>query len=77
MNVVRVSRVFPRLKSRETRVRNINSYLPDRSCKGGEALEDLVKYLADDLITRLEELEKEADFEFLMSLSDDDIIIEF
>lgn len=73
MNVVRVSRVFPRLKSRETRVRNINSYLPDRSCKGGEALEDLVKYLADDLITRLEELEKEADFEFLMSLSDDDI----
>ncbi|MDD2372406.1 MAG: hypothetical protein WC109_08490 [Syntrophomonadaceae bacterium] len=36
-------------------------------------MEDLVKYLADDLITRLEELEKEADFEFLMSLSDDDI----
>lgn len=36
-------------------------------------MEDLVKYLADDLITRLEELEKEANLEFLMSLSDDDI----
>jgi hypothetical protein len=50
-----------------------NSYLPDRSYKGGEALEDLVKYLADDLIARLEELEKEADFKLLMSLGDDDI----
>lgn len=50
-----------------------NSYLPNRSHKGGEALEDLVKYLADDLIIRLEEVEKEADFKFLMSLSDDDI----
>lgn len=50
-----------------------NSYLPDRSYKGGEALEDLVKYLADDLIARLEEVEKEADFEFLLSLDDEDI----
>jgi hypothetical protein len=41
--------------------------------KEEKALEDLVKYLADDLITRLEELEKEANLEFLMSLSDDDI----
>ena len=50
-----------------------NSYLPDRSYKGGEALEDLVKYFANDLIIKLEELEKEADFEFLMSLGDDEI----
>lgn len=51
----------------------INCYLPDRSYKGGEPLEDLVRYLADDLIARLEKLEKETDFEFLMSLSDDGI----
>ena len=42
-------------------------------CSSDLALEDLVKYLADDLIIRLEEVEKEADFKFLMSLSDDDI----
>ena len=73
MDVVKINIVFPRFISKETRFRKINSYIPDRSYKGGEALEDLVKYLADDLIIRLEELEKEADFEFLMSLSDDDI----
>lgn len=36
-------------------------------------MEDLVKYLAYDLIARLEEVEKEADFKLLMSLDDDDI----
>ena len=73
MNVVNITMVFPRFISKETRVRKLNSYLPDRSYKGGEALEDLVKYFANDLIIKLEELEKEADFEFLMSLNDDDI----
>lgn len=57
----------------KVKVKIPNSYLPNRSYRGGEALEDLVKYLANDLIMRLEELEKEADFEFLMSLNDDDI----
>lgn len=58
---------------KETQVRKLNICLPDRRYKGGETLEELVKYLADDLIARLEEVEKEANFEFLMSLSDDDI----
>lgn len=71
MEIGKISSVFPRFISKETHVRKLNSYIPDRSCKGGEALEDLVKYLADDLIIRLEELEKEANFEFLMSLDDD------
>ena len=71
MEIGKINRVFPRFISKETCVRKLNFYLPDRSCKGGEALEDLVKYLADDLIIRLEELEKEANFEFLMSLDDD------
>ena len=71
MEIGKINRVFPSFISKETCVRKLNFYLPDRSCKGGEALEDLVKYLADDLIIRLEELEKEANFEFLMSLDDD------
>lgn len=73
MNIAKINWVFPEFMGKETRVRKLNSYLPDRSYKGGEVLEELVKYLADDLIIRLEEVEKEADFEFLMSLSDDDI----
>jgi hypothetical protein len=73
VNIAKINWVFPEFMGKETRVRKLNSYLPDRSYKGGEVLEELVKYLADDLIIRLEEVEKEADFEFLMSLSDDDI----
>lgn len=73
MNIAKINWVFPEFMGKETRVRKLNSYLPDRSYKGGEVLEELVKYLADDLIARLEEVEKEADFEFLMSLSDDGI----
>lgn len=73
MNIAKINWVFPEFMGKETRVRKLNSYLPDRSYKGGEVLEELVKYLADDLIIRLEEVEKEADFKFLMSLSDDDI----
>jgi hypothetical protein len=73
VEIGKINRVFPRFISEENCVRKLNFYLPDRSCKGGEALEDLVKYLADDLIIRLEELEKEANFEFLMSLGDDEI----
>lgn len=73
MNIIKTNRVFPRLLGKETRVRKLNSYLPDRSYEGGEVLEELVKNLADGLIARLEEVEKEANFEFLMSLSDDGI----
>ena len=36
-------------------------------------LEDLIKYLAQDLVGRLDELEQETNFEFLMAMSDDDI----
>lgn len=36
-------------------------------------VEDLIKYLASDLLTQLDELEKQTDFEFLTSVGDEDI----
>lgn len=36
-------------------------------------MDDLVKYLANDLLARLNKLEKETDFEFLTSLDDEEI----
>lgn len=73
MNTPRISLALTRSYNRATGIRRINSYLPDRRKKGGEAVEDLIKYLASDLFTQLDELEKETDFEFLTSVDDDDI----
>jgi hypothetical protein len=36
-------------------------------------MEEFIKYLTGDLVARLEELEQETDFEFLMTMSSDDI----
>lgn len=36
-------------------------------------MDDLIKYLADDLLAQLDELEKETNFEFLTSLDDEEI----
>jgi len=36
-------------------------------------VDDLIKYLADDLLAQLDELEKETNFEFLTSLDDEEI----
>jgi hypothetical protein len=65
--------LLTRLHKRHTGFRSTNIYLPDRREKGGEAVEDLVKYLANDLLARLDELEKETDFDFLTSLDDNEI----
>ncbi len=64
---------FTRLYKRNADIRGINSYLPDRREKGGEAVEDLIKYLAEGLLARLDELEKETDFAFLSCLEDEEI----
>lgn len=72
MNASRLG-LLTRLHRRYTGFRSTNTYLPDRREKGGEAVEDLIKYLASDLLARLDELEKETDFDFLTSLGDDDI----
>ena len=47
-----------RLKPRR-RISN-NAYLPDRSQKGGDSLEDLIKNLVSGIIMNLEELQVQA-----------------
>ncbi|MGS0765369.1 hypothetical protein [Syntrophomonas curvata] len=73
MSIPSISSALNRSYNRNTLIKGINSYLPDRRKKGGEAVDDLIKYLADDLLAQLDELEKETNFEFLTSLDDEEI----
>lgn len=45
-------------------------YLPDRSKGGEDAVEDLVRFLASDIVQRLNELEQEVDFQRLLAAED-------
>lgn len=58
---------------RKTAAGVINSYLPDRSRKGGNALDDLIRQLADNLLIKLDELEKETNFDYLLNVSEPDL----
>ncbi|MDD2585638.1 MAG: hypothetical protein PHT79_01150 [Syntrophomonadaceae bacterium] len=51
----------------------INAYLPDRSYKGGSALEDLIKHLVSDFVVKLNDIETKTNFDYLFNMSDPEI----
>lgn len=63
--------VYLQGKGRRRRKRGITSlYLPDRSKGGEDAVEDLVRFLASDIVQQLDELEQEVNFERLLAAQD-------
>lgn len=50
-----------------------NAYLPDRSHRGGSALEDLIKHLVSDFVAKINDIETETNFDYLFNMSDPDI----
>lgn len=45
----------------------VNPYLPERGRKGKSALDDLIENLRSTIITRLNQIEAETDFELLLN----------
>lgn len=51
----------------------VNPYLPDRSREGEDALEEFIKILVGSIAAKLQEVEKSADFAFLLNASEESI----
>lgn len=69
-----MSRVFKRIKPGIAISKQFaGPYLPDRGQKGVNAMEDLLKNLTATLISRLDDIEKETNFDYLLQTGPDDI----
>ena len=72
-----MNRFFKRIKPGNVTLQQSNgSYLPDRRQKGVNAMEDLLKNLTATLISRLDDIEKETNFDYLLKTGQDDIYSE-